>query len=499
MTDAPLAAAVDLGSNSFHLVVARLDATGAPQVLDRVKRTVRLAAGLGADGHLSAEAQDRALDCLRVFGQRLREVPPERVRAVGTNTLRKARNALDFLARARKALGHRVDIIAGREEARLIYRGVAQDLEASGRRLVVDIGGGSTEVIVGEGLEPRVLDSLPMGCVGYSLRFFPDGALTREAFRRAVTAARLELETVEGHFKAVGWATAVGSSGTITSIERILQETGLSPDGITPRGLRRLRAACLEAGQLSRLQLAGLAESRREVLPGGLAILLAVLDALEVGHLATSESALREGVLYELLGRMRQQDTREDTVSRVAATRRVDTAQAARVEATALRFFDSVAAPWKLEPVRHRAWLSWAARLHEVGIDLNFSSYHKHGAYLLEHGDFPGFTRAEQVAVAALVLGHRGRLDPGKLSALYKGRITPLLRLAMLLRLAHRLHRSRAADPLPPISLAAHGRRLTLDVPGDWLAAHPLTAADLDEEAQAIAPSGVRLRVRHAG
>jgi exopolyphosphatase/guanosine-5'-triphosphate,3'-diphosphate pyrophosphatase len=499
VTDAPLAAAVDLGSNSFHLVVARLDGAGTPQVLDRVKRTVRLAAGLNADGHLSTEAQERALDCLRLFGQRLRDVPPERVRAVGTNTLRKARNALDFLARARRALGHRVDIIAGREEARLIYRGVAQDLESTGRRLVVDIGGGSTEVIVGEGLEPRVLDSLHMGCVGYSLRFFPEGDLTREAFRRAVTAARLELETVEGQFKAEGWSTAVGSSGTITSIEKILQETGLSPDGITPRGLRRLRAACLEAGQLGRLQLSGLTESRREVLPGGLAILLAVLDALEVPHLATSESALREGVLYELLGRMRHQDTREETVARVAATRRVDTAQAARVESTALRLFDSVATAWSLEPGRHRAWLSWAARLHEVGIDLNFSSYHKHGAYLLEHGDFPGFTRAEQVAVAALVLGHRGRLDPEKLATLYKGRITPLLRLAVLLRLAHRLHRSRAADALPAFALSARSRRLTLTLPEAWLSAHPLTAADLDEEAAAIAPAGLRLRVRRKG
>ncbi len=496
MTDSPSTlAAVDLGSNSFHMVVARVQGADF-QVLDRVKSSVRLAAGLDSRGRLSADARERALACLRTFGERVRELPPGSVRAVGTNTLRKAQDARAFLAEAERALGHPIEIISGHEEARLIYTGVWRDVVAPGRRLVVDIGGGSTELILGEGPEPRRLDSLFMGAVSWSQRYFPEGEIKKEGLRRGVMAASLELEPVAARYRAEGWDLAIGSSGTILAIEKILIESGLAPEGISPRGLRRLRAALLKAGRVGALRLPGLQNDRRPVLPGGLAVLSAVVGVLGVERLRTSQSALREGVLIDLLGRLRHEDIRAHSIDALAARFGCDLAQARRVEQTAIQLFDQVAESWALDLDVDRPLLGWAARCHELGLFIAWSGHHKHGAYILANADLAGFSKGEQGALAALVLGHRGRLEAARLSELCPNPPAALLRLAVLLRLSARLHRSRADRPLPPLELSAVASALTLHLPEGALDDRPLTAADLEEEAEALAAAGFALQVR---
>lgn len=490
----PTVAAVDLGSNSFHMVVARVAGRDF-QVLDRVKHPVRLAAGLDARGRLSPAAQHRALEALRAFGERVADLPQGSVRAVGTNSLRKAHNTLPFLVRASAALGHPIEVISGREEARLIYLGVCRELHAPGRRLVVDIGGGSTELIVGEGADPLLLDSLYMGCVSWSTRFFPEGDIKRQGMRQAITAAMLELETVADQYRGSGFELAVGSSGTILAVERILIDSGLSPEGITPAGLKKLRAALLSAGRVGALRLPGLQRDRRAVLPGGVALLSAVMDSLGVTRMSTSPSALREGVLVDLLGRFRHEDVREHTIQHLAERFSVDLGQAQRVSGTALELFDQVARLWSLDPEIHRPMLAWAATVHEVGLFIAWPSHHKHGAYVLAHADLPGFSRPEQETLAALVLGHRGKLDADRFKATAPSPPPELDRLMVLLRLSCRLHRSRSPRPLPPLTLEVADKSLNLKFQAGALDERPLTRADLTEEAEMLLAAGFSLQV----
>ncbi len=492
MTQPDLIAALDLGSNSFHMVVARALEGDQLQVLDQLKIRVRLAAGLDEGGHLSAEAQDRAIEALEHFGQRVRDMPRGSVRAVATNTLRRSRSPLPFLVRAHRALGHPIEVISGREEARLIYQGVARDAVAEGRRLVVDIGGGSTELIVGEGLDPLLLDSLYMGCVSWSLRFFPGGRITAAGMEAAVTAARLELEAVERRYRGLGWASAVGSSGTIKAISRTLIAQGLDPRAIRSEGLEHLRRSLVAAGHSEALSLPGVSAQRRPVFPGGVAILSAVFEALEIRSMLATRAALREGLLYDLLGRRTGDDTREATISRFAERLRVDRAQARRVERTALGLFDQVSSTWELSQ-DHRMVLGWAARLHEVGVFLTYSGYHKHGAYLVAHSDLPGFSQQAQGALAALILSHRGRLDSQRMAQYYPAPSRKLLQTAALLRLAVRLHRGRSPKGAPELRLRAEGEALSLRFPEGWLARHPMTRADLETEAATLLAAGFTL------
>jgi exopolyphosphatase/guanosine-5'-triphosphate,3'-diphosphate pyrophosphatase len=486
MTSLPeTVAAIDLGSNSFHMVVARVLPGGELQVIDKVKDRVRLAAGLDKHGDLTPEAQERALASLSRFGQRVRDMPRGTVRAVGTNTLRKGRNALPFLVRAHKALGHPIEIISGREEARLIYLGVAHDFDAQGQRLVVDIGGGSTEIIVGLGFDPIALDSLYMGCVSWSMRFFPEGKITPRGMRAAMTAAGLQLEGVVHRYRTLGWSSAVGSSGTINAIERVLREAGIDPMGISRKGLKQLRRRVIEAGHADRLELPGLQETRRPVFAGGLAVLSAVFGALKIKRMSATGGALREGLLYELIGRRSGEDIRENAVARFGERLQADPQQARRVQHTALALFDQVAPAWGLHE-EHRSLLGWAARLHEVGTFLTYSGYHKHSAYLIANADLPGFSRQAQGVLAALVLAHRGLLAPDRLALYYPGRLDRVMRQAVLLRLAVRLRRSRSPHSLPDITLTADGESLHMAFPPGWLDVHPLTRADLEEEVKAL-------------
>lgn len=488
-------AAVDLGSNSFRLQIGRVV---GDQIypLDSLKEPVRLAAGLTPDKRLDGASQLRALEALRRFGERLRGFAPGAVRAVATNTLRVARNAPDFLIEAQAALGFPVEVVAGREEARLIYVGVAHTLPEPGRQqLVVDIGGGSTEIIVGRSFEPLALESLYMGCVGYSLEFFPRGRLEKKGFREAELAARRQLETIERHFREMGWERAVGSSGTARALLDLIELNGLGRNAITREGLAGLRERLLRAGRLDALDLAGLRPDRVPVLPGGLAIMTSVFDVLGLEEMAFSDGALRLGVLYDLLGRYHHRDQRDATVARFMLRHEVERSQAERVSATAaalLAQLDPAAADPEYEDARV---LAWAAGLHEIGIAIAHSGHHKHGAYILANADMPGFSKKEQMRLARLVLGHRGRLS--RVAAL--GPEERDWALIFCLRIAALLHRSRADTGRLPVGAKATGRGFQLAVEARWLDGCPLTAAALEEETGQWAGTGreLRLKVRH--
>lgn len=488
-------AAIDLGSNSFHMVVARLRPDARDfVVIDRLKRPVRLRMGLDDTGRITPSAQRRALDCLALFGERLSGLSRGDVRAVGTNTLRNARNGLPFLVRARQALGHKIEVISGREEARLIYRGVARDLAEPGRRLVVDIGGGSTELIVGAGAEPEALTSLEAGCVSWTLRHFADGHITARGFEKAVVEAQLVLRSGARALSSTHWDTTIGASGTIKAIDRVLAAMWGLP-AITRGGLDKLVAEVVAARHIDQLSLPGLREVRRPVFVGGLAVLVAVFRALHLESMTAAQGALREGVLLDLLGRLHQDDVRDDTVSRLIVRYGIDTTQSAAVRERALGFFDAVAPVWGLTHHRHRRLLGWAADLHEAGIFVNHSGFHRHGAYLLRHADLPGFSRQDQAALAALVRVHRGGISASRVEALYDGRSRPILRLAALLRLAVLVHRTRQ-DDLPDGVVTVDGDTISLGIDPDELAARPLLRADLQREAERLREADLRLRIR---
>ncbi len=492
-TTANLVAAVDLGSNSFHLIVARL-IDGDLQVIDRIKEMVRLGEGLTDDKMLEPQVAERALACLDRFGQRLRAMPIGSVRAVGTNTLRQIRPEAGFLERAEQALGHSIDVIGGREEARLIYLGVAHGLAAGDElRLVVDIGGGSTELIVGRRFSPRLRESLHMGCVSLTRRYFPDGRITSKTMERAELGGALEVRPIRELFRRTGWDKAVGSSGTIKAIAAAVAGEGWCEDGITADALQRLRDALIARGSSDAIDFKGVSEQRRPVFAGGVAALRAIFLNLGVCHMQISDEALREGLIYEMVGRINHEDVRARTVRSLVQRFGVDKAHAARVLATTMRLFEQVAETWQLDHPNYPVILGFAARLHEIGLIISHSNYQKHGAYLLTHADLSGFTRQEQQVLAALVLGHRRRFPVNELFTLPRSKQTCTRRLCVLLRLAVLMHRGRSAVSKPQPRLQADDERLRLAFPGDWLDRHPLTRLELDEEATRLAGAGITL------
>jgi len=485
-------AAVDLGSNSFHMIVVSLK-DQQMQILDRLREQVRLAAGLDQRKPLSSEAQARALACLERFGQRLRGMPQGSVRAVGTNTLRSAHQTSGFLHAAEQALGHPIEIIAGREEARLIYLGVAHSLASPPQEhcLVVDIGGGSTEFIIGEGFEPLRRESLFMGCVSFGVRYFHNGLISKDNFRKAEIAARLELQPVAEEFRRVGWQKAIGSSGSIKSISKVLIAEGWIRDGISLEGLKKLRNVLIDAGDIKKLRLKDLSEERLAIFPSGVAILLAIFEELGISRMTVSDWALREGLVFDLIGRIRHDDIRDQTILRMQKRYNVDINQTNRVMKTALGMFEQAANSWELGCENSRSTLKWAAQLHEVGLIVAHNQYHKHGEYLLQNSDLAGFSRQEQGILAALVRGHR-RKFPHSLFETYPSNERQMAtRLCIVLRLAVLLHRHRNDMPLPFLSASKNSLRLTF--PPDWLAKHPLTQADLDNEQSYLLAIGFHL------
>jgi exopolyphosphatase/guanosine-5'-triphosphate,3'-diphosphate pyrophosphatase len=472
-------AAVDLGSNSFRLEVARV--TGDQLYpLDSLKETVRLAGGLSEDKQLDEATQTRALDCLQRFGERLRGLSPEAIRCVGTSALRIAKNADAFIRKAEIALGHPIEIVAGREEARLIYLGVAHSLAASpDRRLVVDIGGGSTEFIIGHGLKPHERESLHMGCVNFSQRFFAKGIIDKPALKAAETAARVEVERIAREFSKANWQQAIGSSGTARALRELLEQNGLSESGITADGLAKLRSLMIRAGHIDALELVGLRSDRRPVIAGGFAIMAGLFAELGIEQMDVAETAMREGILYDLLGRFHKQDMREATVDEFMRRYHIDTRQAARVKQVALKLRAAAEAANEND----MRFLDWAARLHEIGLMVSHSGYHRHSAYILQNADMPGFSRSDQARLALLARAQRGALQKLPEFSTEAALSESDRLLVWLLRQAVILSRSRAEPHLPDLNVEFGVKRIRLALPEGWLDSRPLTQRALEEEA----------------
>jgi exopolyphosphatase/guanosine-5'-triphosphate,3'-diphosphate pyrophosphatase len=482
-------AAVDLGSNSFHLQVGRV-VDDQVYLLDSLREPVRLGGGLTRDKRLDRATQLRALEALARFGERLRGFPAGAVRAVGTNALRVAKNAPQFLEDAHAALGFPIEVVFGREEARLIYLGVSHGLPlAPHRRLVLDVGGGSTEFVIGTGYEPELMESLGMGCVSYSLRFFPDGKIEKSGMKKAELAASNEVERIARDFRRAGWKEAVASSGTAKAIAAVLAGNGWTQGDITPEGLDRLRSQMIKAGDVDRLDALGVRGDRAPILPGGVAIMLAAFAELGLESVHVSEAALRQGVLYDLLGRVQHHDMREMTVRQFMRRYHVDGAQGERVRALALQLLGELSP--RARDADHLL-LGWAAQLHEIGLSIAHAAYHKHSAYILSNADMPGFSRDEQARVARIVLAHRGKL--AKIEGLPTR--SPDWALVFCLRVAALVYRSRVDLELPRIGCKATDSGYQLAVPSAWLDGHPLTATALEAEAEEWRALGLRLDVR---
>ncbi len=473
-------AAVDLGSNSFRLQVARVvDDQIYP--LDTLKDPVRLGAGLTADEWLDEAAQQRALACMRRFGERLRGLPREAVRVVGTNTLRVARNSASLIPQLEAALGgFPIEIIAGREEARLIYLGAAHSLPASKeKRMVIDIGGGSTEFIIGQQLKAQKTESLYMGCVSYTLRYFPDGKITEKAMRAAETAAKLELQSIVHEFFAGNWQQAVGTSGTARSLQDICELNDFSSIGLTIEGMEKIRELLLKQGNIANLKINGLRPDRAPVIAGGFAIMSAIFSELGIRMLTCATGALREGVMWDLIGRHHHKDMRDITVAQFKRRYHIDGPQAARVEKLAQALFAQLTTgehPSSNSEFDQQL-INWAATLHEIGLSVSHTGYHKHSAYILQHADMPGFSKPEQLLLSRLAAAHRGNLA----RQLGVDCIQEWSRI-IALRLAVLFHRSRSNLDLPPMQLQKTGKGFLFRISHDWLEHNPLTATALNQE-----------------
>lgn len=493
---ADLYAAIDLGSNSFHLVISRYE-HGEFNVIDRQREVVRLAGGLDKHGNLDEATAIRALDCLQRFGQLLSVVPNNQVRAVGTNALRRMKNKPRFLDVAERALGHSIEIIAGREEARLIYLGVSKwSAGQEDARLVIDIGGGSTEIIAGRGEVADCRESTEVGCVVLSNQFFKDGKLSRKRFKKAKLAAELAIQPVVKQFRMQGWRQVLGCSGTMKSINNVLIESGWSRDGITADALNVLLEELIATKHIDKLQIAGLTKERAPVLPGGLAILLALVELFDIEQISVSDIALREGVLYDLVGRSSAEDIRDVTVAAMLSKWGVRSHHGEQVDATVRHLYEQVAPQWDISGQWFLRMLSWAAQLHELGLLVSHDGYHDHGAYIVENADMAGFARLDQLVLASLIAGHRRKFPLNRFESLPSNLVTPVKRMAVLLRLAVLLHRERSQSALNLPEIEVQGQSISLEFGEGVLQDKPLTKADLEQEQAWLKGVGIRLNFR---
>ncbi|MCP2039631.1 exopolyphosphatase/guanosine-5'-triphosphate,3'-diphosphate pyrophosphatase [Neisseria sp. HSC-16F19] len=495
MTTEDMLASVDLGSNSFRLQICHHH-NDAIKVVDSIKEMVRLAAGLDEHKMLDAASQQRALACLARFGERLRGFGPGQVRAVATNTFRVAKNIDAFLPLAEQALGFPIDIIAGREEARLIYTGVVHTLPTGGRRmLVVDIGGGSTEFVIGSRLQPDITESLSMGCVSYSLQYLPKNRVGAKEFQAAVTAARAEVQRIRHDLLQHGWDFAVVTSGTARAIRDVIAADGMPGDSINLPAMRRIARDIIDAGSTKKANLTGLKADRVEVFAGGLAVMIGIFEELGLQEAQVTDAALRDGVFYDMMGRRLDDDMRHQTVHAFQERYQADRKQGARVAELADMCFTELTRhdpPANLS--QWQQYLRWAAALHEIGLSIAHSAYHKHGAYILDQADMAGFSRQEQHILSMLVLGHRG--DLRKMTTEIRGNMLWFGVLAM--RLAVLFSRARQAQTLPALQLRYHAKdkEYVLSLPQAWLDDNPLTAGTLREEAQQWQKIGHPLKIK---
>ncbi|PKH21777.1 exopolyphosphatase [Enterobacterales bacterium CwR94] len=476
-------AAIDLGSNSFHMVIARV-VDGAIQVLGRLKQRVHLADGLDDQNVLSEEAMERGLNCLALFAERLQGFSEANVTIVGTHTLRQAVNAEEFLQRAAEVIPYPIEVISGHEEARLIFMGVEHTQPEKGRKLVIDIGGGSTEMVIGENFEARLVESRRMGCVSFAHHYFAGGEISRENFRRARLAAAQKLETMAWQYRLMGWETAMGASGTIKAACEVLLAMGEKEKVITPEHLEKLSDAALQFKNFDALSLPGLSEERKSVFVPGLSILCGVFDALGIRELRYSDGALREGVLYEMEGRFRHQDIRSRTAQSLANHYAIDSEQARRVLDTTQQLLDQWEAQnAKLANPQLSALLKWSALLHEVGLTINHSGMQRHSAYILQNGNLPGFNQDQQLCLATLVRYHRKAIKVDEMPRFTLFKKKQFLPMIFLLRLGTLLNNQRQATTTPEsLKLETDDGHWTLTFPRDYFSQNTLVQLDLERE-----------------
>jgi len=493
-----MVAAVDLGSNSFHMIVASIEENGSLKIVDRIKEMVRLGAGLDSGNYLDEETQQRALDCLSRFSQRLQNIHKKDIRIAGTNTLRIARNANKFIKRARKVLDHRIDIISGIEEARLVYHGAVYSLaELGNKRLVVDIGGGSTEIIIGENLKPMKLESLDIGCVSVTKKFFSDGVITKSRLKEADIFVRQEIEPVRLSYLNTGWEQCVGTSGTIRAISKALLANGITDGTVTEKGLKQLLDRLLKFKLTSEIKLDGINSERKQVIVGGLVVLNGVFSALKLKQMNASDGALREGLMLDIVGRIKHEDIRETSVENLAAQYNVRQEHARNVILSCKHLYSELSEPWSLSDENLQLLLLWAAHLHEIGLTISHSGYHKHGAYLALNTDMPGFSIQEQQLLSLLIRYHRQKFltaDFESFSPKYRKKIFQLI---VILRISVILNRSLPSYQEPDYTINADTSALTLGFPEHWFDDNPLTIADLENEIDYLTAIGLELRIKH--
>lgn len=476
-------AAIDLGSNSFHMVIARI-VNGSLQVLGRLKQRVNLADGFDSNHVLNEEVIERGLSCLALFAERLQGFSPDNVCIVGTHALRQAVNAETFLKRAAKIIHYPIEIISGLEEARLIFMGVEHTQPEKGRKLVIDIGGGSTELVIGENFEPLLVESRRMGCVSFGQQFFPKGENNRNNFKRARLAAAQKLETLAWQYRIQGWQYALGTSGTIKAVSEVLTEMGYKDGLITLERLEILIEQVAKVKKFSSLDLSGLSEDRQPVFIPGLAILCGVFDALAIKELRLSDGALREGVLYGMEDRFRHQDIRQRTAKSLADHYNIDREQAKRVlETTEQLYSQWMRQNTELVQTQLEALLRWAAMLHEVGLGINHSGMHRHSAYILQNTNLPGFNQEQQLLLATLVRFHRKGVKLDELPRLNLFKKKHYLPLLQLLRLATLLNNQRQSTTTPQsLKLITDDSSWKLYFPAGYLAQNNLVQLDLERE-----------------
>ena len=479
-------AAVDLGSNSFRLEIGRVD-HGEFRRTEYLKETVRQGGGLDEDRNLTPAAMQAGWECLARFGERLAGFKPNEVKAVATQTLREARNRDAFLERANAVLGFPIDVISGREEARLIYQGVAHMLPATDeRRLVVDIGGRSTELILGTGLTPTVMESYRVGSIAWSKRYFADGLFTKKSFEMAEIAAKAVLDEALDAYPPDSWDTAYGSAGTVGAIGDVLVAAGWPAGVVSQDGLDWLLERLIAAQSADRLRMPGMREDRKAIIGGGVSVMRAVFSLLGITEMQHAAGGLRHGLICDLLGTANTYgDLRAKSVQRLASKFNVDTAHGERVSTVATHLLQQVlGVPLDEQHPEHgRTFrkLQWAARLHEIGSHISHSDYHKHGAYILDNADAAGFSLSEMHRLSLLVLGHRGKLRKLESSLEQDDLVLQLmcLRLAVIL-----CHARRAPDLQGMVLARGEDHTFRLRCRNGWASAFPQSAHLLQEEVQ---------------
>lgn len=476
------------------MVVAE-ESQGQLVILDRIREMVRLAEGLDDAGNLDADVEQRALDCLSRFGQRIRSLDASQVSTVGTNSLRRTRNADEFIFHAEQALGFPIEIISGIEEARLVYQGVAHALEQDHKsRLIVDIGGGSTELIIGEGFDTRLMNSLEMGCVMMTKKFFPDGKIKEKQMQAARIYVLQRMKAVNYAYTRLGWQAVIGSSGSIKSIASVAQEMKLvEGEGITRDALSKLISLSSEYKKIKKLDFPGLSERRRAVFLGGLIVLSGVFEALGIDRMLVSQGALREGLLYDMVGRRQNNDIRNKSIQSLASRFHTNLQHTQRIEQTAFDFYQQLKGDWFADALHASNLLRWACEVHEIGRGISHSSFEKHGAYIIGNADLSGFSRQEQRRLATLVRTHRGKLSAELFTDKHKEQHEMLIQLTVVLRLSVIFHRSRTESVLPAIGVSVNEKELVLKLPDRWLNEHPLTINDLEQEAIYLTSIGLSL------